>query len=65
MFGFASLLSFNLNATESKLQENLLISDECEEFGALLFRASIDRGMDAIDAYDLAMWGRQDCEENW
>ena len=42
-----------------------LPQDDCEELGALVFRGSIDRGMDPIAAYDLAMWARQDCENGF
>lgn len=42
-----------------------LRQDECEELGALVFVGSIQRGMDPIEAYDLAMWARQDCENNF
>lgn len=42
-----------------------LATDECEELGALVFVGSLQRGMDPIDAYDLAMWARQDCENNF
>ena len=42
-----------------------LIQDDCEELGALVFAGSIERGMDPIAAYDLAMWARQDCENGF
>ncbi len=42
-----------------------LIQDDCEELGALVFAGSIERGMDPIAAYDLAIWARQDCENGF
>lgn len=57
-FSFLSTNFLNANSAAD-------LSDECEEFAALLFVGSLERGMDPIDAYDLAMWGRWDCENNW
>lgn len=41
------------------------IQNDCEELGALVFVGSLERGMDPIDAYDLASWARQDCENGY
>ncbi|AKA35475.1 hypothetical protein VC82_1870 [Flagellimonas lutaonensis] len=48
-----------VNLTNANLKN---FSDDCEEFAALVYVGSINRGMDCIEAYDLAMWARQDCE---
>ena len=52
---------FSLNAKNN----NEVISEDCDELGALVFVGSLQRGMSAIDAYDLAYSVRVWCEQDF
>lgn len=54
------LVVINLNANLEN--SPVLPSEDCDEFAALVFVGTLQRGKSCEEAFDLALWAKNDCE---